>query len=165
MRAIDVEAVLWAPMHNYSGTYLVVWLYKLLARLANGLKSVALAAVLQFEEDEVRVIFTFHRPTIEALKALRVGARWDKEGSFWAAPAGAGSQIARMLDGLGYTWVVTGEDTGPSWSDSLFERAPSHLRPSLFRALAQVVHPDHNGDAAMMRELSESWQAVSRATA
>ena len=134
----------------------------------SNIPTVALAAVIDVNTDDLHVYFTFHRPTIEALKGLRIGARWDKELSTWVVPATELNRVAALLDDLGYVWEYAGGHGGRNveggWSELLFARAPQRLHAPLFRAVARVVHPDHAGDESMMRELADTWNSRARTT-
>lgn len=62
---------------------------------------------------------------------------------FW--PAGRGENASDR----------TGADAD-GWAEALFAALPEHLHTRAFRSLSRLLHPDHGGDAKLMRDLNDA---------
>jgi hypothetical protein len=74
---------------------------------------------------------------------------------------------AKRFDEAGFDTFVDGHPFTPTPSTTapvdpfvaLFGLLPPALRPSVYEALARVLHPDHGGDSALMQQLNRAKTA------
>lgn len=123
------------------------------------------------DRHEARIVSPFEAK--DAIKAIP-GRRWDKTRKQWVVPAEYATEAERILwiycdrvDVIDNREPTTAPPPPPPRrSENAFADAlgavPQRLRRRAFRALAEVLHPDHGGDLKAMQALNAAREVVAR---
>ncbi len=109
---------------------------------------------------------------VSELKAMIQPAsrRWDPTAKLWSVSEAYLEDVVNLLK-VHYDEVVTNlGQAEPSQGDpNLFKKVfetvkglPNSNIDSLYKTLAQAVHPDHGGTNELMRQLNEAFQEVKK---
>jgi hypothetical protein len=116
-----------------------------------------------------KVHFNYNERALEVIRTIP-GRRWHPDSKTWSIPGDMTSLTAGEFARAGFRVSLNDELFKPRAhlsSDrdatnvfaALMEGIPKRLREPVFRALTKVLHPDHDGDTELMKQLNAARPA------